>query len=378
MIIGVPKELIKSDPRAPLIPETVKSLCKLGADLHIESRCGEAIGFTDEDYATAGAKIIIDRGEVLSNADIIMRLHKPSTEEIAKLKKGSTHISFFDPFNDHKLLDSFIGAGVLSISMEMMPRIARAQKMDALSSQASLAGYVAVIFAAEKIDRILPMMMTAAGTISPMKVFIIGVGVAGLQAIATAKRLGARVEAFDTRPVVAEQVKSLGAKFVDIDIGDSGETSAGYAEALTDDQLEMQREGMKKIISQADIVITTAQVFGRPAPLIVTGTMVKAMKSGSIIVDMGVETGGNVEGSVFGEEVLTENGVTILGQGNLPGRVGKHASQMYSSNLLNFVSEFWDSEKKKLNLRSDDEIVKSCIITRGGELVNEIIIKNRQ
>jgi len=378
MIIGVPKELIESDPRVPLIPETVKSLCKLGADLHIESRCGESIGFTDEDYQSAGAKIIIDRGEVLSNADIIMRLNKPPTEEIAKLKKGSTHISFFDPFNDHELLDSFVVAGVQSISMEMMPRIARTQKMDALSSQSNLAGYVAVILAAEKIDRILPMMMTAAGTISPMKVFIIGVGVAGLQAIATAKRLGARVEAFDTRPYVAEQVKSLGAKFVDIDIGDTGETSAGYAEALTDDQLEMQRDGMKKIISKADIVITTAQVFGRPAPLIITETMVKAMKYGSIIVDMGIETGGNVEGSVFGEEVLTENGVTILGQGNLAGRVGKHASQMYSSNLLNFVSEFWDSEKKKLNLRSDDEIVKSCMITRGGELVNEIIIKNRQ
>ena len=290
MIIGVPKELIESDPRAALIPETAKSLCKLGADLHIESRCGEAIGFTDEDYATAGAKIIIDRGELLSNADIIMRLHKPSTDEIAKLKKGSTHISFFDPFNDHKLVDSFVGAGIISISMEMMPRIARAQKMDALSSQASLAGYVAVIFAAEKIDRILPMMMTAAGTISPMKVFVIGVGVAGLQAIATAKRLGARVEAFDTRPVVGEQVKSLGAKFVEIDIGDTEETSDGYAKALTDDQLEKQRDGMKKIISQADIVITTAQVFGRPAPLIITSTMVKAMKSGSIIVDMCVET----------------------------------------------------------------------------------------
>ena len=378
MIIGIPKELTAGDSRAALVPDSVKKLCNLGAVLNIESGCGEAICYTDEDYLNAGAKIVTDRNELLTNADIIMRLHKPPIEEIAKLKKGCIHISYLFPFNEHIIVDALREAGVISISMEMIPRISRAQKMDVLSSQANLAGYVAVILAAEKLDRIFPMMTTAAGTILPTKVFIIGVGVAGLQAIATAKRLGARVEAFDTRPVVAEQVKSLGAKFVDIDIGVTGETSAGYAEALTDDQLEMQREGMKKIISQADIVITTAQVFGRPAPLIVTGTMVKAMKSGSIIVDMGVETGGNVEGSVFGEEVLSENGVTILGQGNLPGRVGKHASQMYSSNLLNLISEFWDFENKKLNLRYDDEIVKGCVITRGGELVNEIIINNRQ
>jgi NAD(P) transhydrogenase subunit alpha len=378
MIIGIPKELILSDPRAPIVPDTVKSLCKLGAELFIESKCGEKIGFKDKDYEHAGAKILFDRNQLLACSDVIMRIHKPPIEEISLLKKGCIHISFFDPFNDPQLLNSFIGAGVLSISMEMIPRIARAQKMDALSSQASLAGYAAVILAAEKIDRVLPMMMTAAGTISPMKVFVIGVGVAGLQAIATAKRLGARVEAFDTRPIVAEQVESLGAKFVDIDLGDTGETSGGYAKELTDLQIDRQRQGITKVLCESDIVITTAQVFGRPAPLIVTSEMIKMMKSGSFIIDMGIETGGNVEGSVFGKEIITENGVTIIGQGNLQSRVGRDASQMYSSNLRNFITEFWESDNKELKFDFDDEIIKGCVITRDSELVNEIIIKSRK
>jgi len=244
--------------------------------------------------------------------------------------------------------------------------------MDALSSQANLAGYVMVLLAAEKLDRILPMMMTPAGTLSPARVFVIGAGVAGLQAIATAKRLGARVEAFDTRPVVAEQVQSLGAKFVEIDLGETGQTKDGYARELTPEQLEMQREGMKAVIGQSDIVITTAQVFGRPAPRIVTGDMVAAMKPGSVVVDMAVDSGGNVEGS-SPDEIVDVDGVSIIGVSNLPAKVATDASQMYSSNLFNLVTEYWDEESKTLNLDPEDDIIAGCLITHDGEVVNETI-----
>ena len=377
MIIGIPKERTSGEQRVPIIPETVKKLCSLGAKLQIEKGCGESISFTDEEYQNAGAKILNNRNELLSSSDIIMRLHKPPIEEITKLKKGCIHISYLSPFIEHKLVDALRDAEIISLSMDMIPRITRAQKMDALSSQANLAGYVAVILAAEKLDRILPMMTTAAGTILPTKVFVIGVGVAGLQAIATAKRLGARVEAFDSRPVVSEQVRSLGAKFMNIDIGETGQTAGGHAVELTEKQIEMQRNGMKEIMSQVDIVITTAQVFGKPAPRIVTKDMVETMKPGSVIVDMAVETGGNVEGSVAGNDVRVGNGVTIVGPTNLPGRVSKHSSQMYSTNLLNLISEFWDTESNRLVLNPDDEIIKNCVITRDGKLANEHIIKTR-
>ena len=378
MIIGIPRERTSGEQRVPIIPETVKKICSLGAKLQIEKGCGESISFTDEEYQNAGAKILNNRNELLSSSDIIMRLHKPPIEEITKLKKGCIHISYLSPFIEHKLVDALRDAEIISLSMDMIPRITRAQKMDALSSQANLAGYVAVILAAEKLDRILPMMTTAAGTILPTKVFVIGVGVAGLQAIATAKRLGARVEAFDSRPVVSEQVRSLGAKFMNIDIGETGQTAGGHAVELTEKQIEMQRNGMKEIMSQVDIVITTAQVFGKPAPRIVTKDMVETMKPGSVIVDMAVETGGNVEGSVAGNDVRVGNGVTIVGPTNLPGRVSKHSSQMYSTNLLNLISEFWDTESNRLVLNPDDEIIKNCVITRDGKLANEHIIKTRQ
>ena len=256
--------------------------------------------------------------------------------------------------------------------MEMVPRSTRAQKMDALSSQANLAGYVTVIQAAFHCPKIFPMMMTPAGTIAPGRVFIIGAGVAGLQAIATAKRLGARVEAFDTRPVVAEQVQSLGAKFLDIDLGEVGQTEQGYARELTTEQLEKQREGQKQVISQSDVLITTAQVFGRPAPRIVGLDMIEAMKPGSVVVDMAVESGGNVEGSKL-DKVVEVGGVKIIGQGNLPSEVARNASEMYSNNLFNLVSEFWDEEQKTLVLDLEDEIIKSCLITQGGDVINETI-----
>lgn len=372
MLIGVPKETIAGELRAPLVPASVKKLVKLGLEVAVEASMGEAAGFADEAYVEAGARIEADRAALLGAADLVLRIRKPSDEDVALLKAGAMHASLLDPFNERGLIDKLAAKGVTAISMEMVPRSTRAQKMDVLSSQANLAGYVTVMLAARQINKIFPMMMTPAGTISPARVFIIGAGVAGLQAIATAKRLGARVDAFDTRPVVAEQVQSLGAKFLEIDLGDTGQTDQGYARELTPEQLEKQREGMKAAIAQADVVITTAQVFGRPAPRIVGADMVAGMRPGSVIVDMAVETGGNVEGSKVGE-VVDVNGVKIMGLGNLPSEVAQNASEMFSANLFNLVDEFWDEEAKSFGLDLEDDILKSCVITHDGAIVNETI-----
>ncbi|MEZ5559391.1 MAG: Re/Si-specific NAD(P)(+) transhydrogenase subunit alpha [Pseudomonadales bacterium] len=376
MLIGVPKETWPGEKRAALVPQSVKKLTGAGFEVTVEAGLGAHAGFTDADYSAAGATVSSDRAGLLGSADIVLRVRKPATEEVGQLKAGAVHVSFLDPFNETALVDSLAAHGVTAISMEMIPRSTRAQKMDALSSQANLAGYVTVIQACYHLPKILPMMMTPAGTIAPARVFVIGAGVAGLQAIATAKRLGARVEAFDTRPVVAEQVRSLGAKFVEIDLGDTGQTEQGYARELTPEQLELQRQGQKKVIAQSDVVITTAQVFGRPAPRIVSRDLVEAMQPGSVVVDMAVETGGNVEGSVL-NEVVDVNGVKIIGQGNLPAEVARNASEMYSNNLFNLLDEFWDAEAKKLELEPDDDIVKNCVITRDGAIVNETIKKLR-
>jgi len=372
MQIAVPKETWANERRVALIPDSVKKLVQAGLSVTVESGLGVSSGYSDEDYTEAGAAISNNRSELIGAGDIILRVRKPAMEEVTLTRKGAIHISYLDPYNEAELVDALATQGVTAISMEMIPRTTRAQKMDALSSQANLAGYVMVILAAHKLDRILPMMMTPAGTLSPARVFVIGAGVAGLQAIATAKRLGARVEAFDTRPVVAEQVQSLGAKFVEIDLGETGQTKDGYAKELTAEQLEMQREGMKQVISQSDIVITTAQLFGRPAPRIVTGDMVAAMKPGSIVVDMAVDSGGNVEGSVSDQTVVV-NGVSIIGVSNLPSEVSRDASQMYSSNLLALVTEFWDEENKTFNLDLEDDILQGCVITHDGAIVNEAI-----
>ena len=329
-----------------------------------------AAGFTDAEYAEAG--VTVTTRDAVLGADLVLRVRKPEDAEVGQLKSGAISVSFLDPFNEQGLVESMAGQGVTAISMEMIPRTTRAQKMDALSSQANLAGYVTIVQAAFHCPKIMPMMMTPAGTIAPARVFVIGAGVAGLQAIATAKRLGARVEAFDTRPVVAEQVQSLGAKFVDIDLGDTGQTDQGYAKELTAEQLELQRQGQAKVIAQSDVVVTTAQLFGRPAPRIVGADMVESMQPGSVVVDMAVETGGNVEGSVL-DQVTDVNGVKIIGQGNLPSEVARNASEMYSNNLFNLVDEFWDSESKTLNLDPEDDIVQACVITREGAVVNETI-----
>jgi NAD(P) transhydrogenase subunit alpha len=373
MKLVVPKETFKDERRVPIIPADVDKLVKKGADVVIEAGMGEGSGYDDEEYRKVGAGITTDRRTMLSEADIVMRLRKPPAEEISWMKKGAIHISYLDPFNERELIEKFKEAGVSAISMEMIPRTTRAQKMDALSSQASLAGYVAVVEAMKQLDKIFPMMMTPAGTIQPARVFIIGAGVAGLQAIATAKRMGAKVEAFDTRPVVEEQVQSLGAKFVKVDLGETGQTKDGYAKALTDEQLKKQQEVMAKHCSMADVVITTAKLFGRKAPVIITQDMIKSMKKGSVIVDLAVDSGGNVEGSRL-DETVNLDGVFVIGLENYPGQVPVHASQMYSSNLRNFVEEFWDDETKTFKLDLEDELIRGCLITHNHEIVNEKLI----
>ena len=368
--ILIPKETRPGESRVPVLPESVKKLTALGATIRVESDIGATLYLPDSAYQDAGAEVITDLDSALEDAEIVLRLNKPDGP--GGLKSGTVYVGYMDPFFDLENVQAFANAGVSAICMEMIPRTTIAQKMDALSSQASLAGYSAVISATAQLQRSLPMMMTPAGTLAPCKVFVIGAGVAGLQAIATAKRLGARVEAFDTRPVVEEQVQSLGAKFLKIDLGDTGQTKGGYAKELTEEQLQIQQEAMGKAVAKADIVITTAKLFGRPAPRLLTAEQISGMAPGSVVVDMAAETGGNVEGSVKDETVVI-NGVTIIGDTNLEGRVPKDASQMYGSNLANFLEHFWNKDEQKFELHLDDEIIAGALITHGGEVVHPML-----
>ncbi|MEM9777152.1 MAG: NAD(P) transhydrogenase subunit alpha [Chloroflexota bacterium] len=371
MILFVQNPTDKSERRTPLTPAAAKKLTGLGISIEAPSGIGEKSGHIDQEYIDEGVSIVEDVATSIAKADLVFGLEIPKSTYFKKMKAGSTFLGRIDPFNNKRLINAAAKADVRLISMEMVPRTTLAQKMDVLSSQANLAGYQAVITGAAKLDKILPMMMTPAGTISPSKVFIVGVGVAGLQAIATAKRLGARVQAFDTRPVVEEQVRSLGAKFVKIDLGETGQTDQGYATELTPEQLEMQRQGMAKVCADSDIVITTAKLFGRKAPTIITGDMVAAMSAGSVIVDLAAETGGNVEGTQLDKEVITNNGVKIIGIGRLENEIPTHASQMYAANLANFTEHFWDGEAGALNLDLEDEIVAGSLITNEGEVIHE-------
>jgi len=363
------KETAEDETRAALVPAHIKKLCEMGYELTVQSGAGDYIGFSDDDYAEAGAKIVETATEGYDYCEIAVRINKP--ESINGIRQGTLHVSSFDVFNEREAIAEYAEAGINMISLEMMPRSTIAQKMDIQSSQASLAGYYAVVLAASRLPKIFPMMMTPAGTISPAGVFIIGVGVAGLQAIATAKRLGARVTAFDTRPVVEEEVKSLGAKFLKIDLGEMGQTEQGYAKELTPEQVELQRAGQAKVCAQSDIVITTAKVFGRKAPLLLTKDMTDQMKPGSIIVDMAVKTGGNVEGSSPDEDVILDNGVMIINGDSLERAVPKDASNMFSGNIFAFLEHFWDSENKTFKLDRNDEIIKGCLITADKEIVHE-------
>jgi NAD(P) transhydrogenase subunit alpha len=370
MNIFFPKEP-EFESRVSLTLESAKKFLDKGLNISIEKSFAEHLGSSDKEFEDLGVKTL-NREEGFASAEAVCSVRNLTENELDKINESTLLVSFLDPFNEKSLVKKIREKNISAISMELVPRITRAQKMDALSSQANLAGYSAVIIASQELQKALPMMMTAAGTISPSKVFVIGVGVAGLQAIATAKRLGAKVEAFDTRPVVEEQVKSLGARFVKIDIGETGETEQGYAKELTPEQIEMQREGMKKVCASSDIVITTAQVFGRPAPTLVTSEMVSAMSQGSVIVDMAVGTGGNVQGSVP-NETIDLNGVKIVGNTNLPGELPYHSSQVYSSNIFNLIDEFWNEEEKQFNLDITDEILSICLVSHEKEYINKTI-----
>ncbi len=371
MLIAIPKESAAGECRIAMTPSVAEKLIKLGAQVAIESDLGTSCGYSDVDYIKIGCNIVPNRSELLNQADMILRLNKPAAEEIASMKQKCIHISYLNIFQEKDLLQVFAQHDISAISLEMIPRTTLAQKMDVLSSQGTLAGYVAVILAAERLPKIFPMLTTAAGTIPPAKVFIIGAGVAGLQAIATAKRLGARVEAYDTRPAVEEQVLSLGARFVKIDVGETGQTKDGYARALTEEQLQKQRTAMAKYCAGADVVITTAQVFGKKAPLLITEEMIAGMRPGTVVVDLAVESGGNVAGSQVDQEVV-KKGVKIVGLANLPGRVAIDASQTFATNLYNLISHFWDKQNKTFLFKTEDEILKGCLVVHQQKVLQPV------
>lgn len=373
MKLFIAKEPGRQETRAAMLPSDAGKLVQLGAEVEVAAGIGRAINVSDEEYEKAGAKVSSDSKASLA-AEMVLRMGVPDADDVGQIGEGAIHVSLLDPFNNADVVKALAARNVSAISLEMIPRTTIAQKMDVLSSQANLAGYVAVILAASRQNKILPMMMTPAGTIAPARVFVIGAGVAGLQAIATAKRLGARVDAFDVRPEAQEQILSLGAKPLKIDLGETGQTKDGYAKKLTDEQLAKQRQVMARQCAQSDIVITTARVFGKKAPLIVTHEMIDGMQPGSVIVDLAVETGGNVEGSKPDKEVQ-RRGVTIIGRVELPRRVAVAASQMVSSNLYNFVEHFWHKETKRFILNREDAIIQGCLITHAGEIVHQAIQK---
>ena len=363
------KEMDPLETRVALIPDDIKKLTAMGFEFQVVSGAGLKSGFADDAYTAAGAKIISKEEDGYDSSEIIVRIMKPKSTK--GMKKDTFHISYMDPFNEKDLLNEFASNGLQAVSLEMIPRSTIAQKMDVQSSQTSLAGYVAVVNAAAKLPKILPMMVTPAGTINPARVFIIGVVVAGLQAIATAKRLGARVDAFDTRPVVEEQVKSLGASFVKIDLGEMGQTAQGYAKELTPEQIAKQKEAQAKVCERSNIVITTAKVFGRKAPRLIEKNVLDRMMPGSIVVDMAVSTGGNVEGSKLFENVVTENGVTIMSGDLLERQVPFDASKMFSGNITAFLTHFYNKESKEFEVRMEDDIMKGCLLTQGGAIIHE-------
>ena len=367
-----PDPLNDVEKRCAATPSSAQRLVKKGATLLLETGAGKGAGYSDKEYQDAGVTIINDVDEALSTADMLVAVNKPTDAQLALMKKGAIVVGHLDPFFQQSLVESIAEKGLTAISVEMIPRSSRAQKMDALSSQASLAGYVMVMQAANQLPSILPMMMTPSGTIKPAKVFIIGAGVAGLQAIATAKRLGANVLAYDTRAVVAEQVESLGGKFLKIDIGETGQTKDGYAKELTDEQKAKQQEAQRDAIADSDIVITTAQLFGRKPPVLISKDTLALMKPGSVVVDMAATSGGNVEGSVAGETVEV-NGVKVIGNGNWSQFVAKAATDMYANNIYNLVDEFFNDETKTFGLNLEDDILAGCVITHDGNITNDML-----
>ena len=358
------RETTPGERRVALVPETVGRLAKSGNEVIVERGAGEASSFPDRMYTEAGGTI----GDAW-DAELVLKVARPSDEELARLREGAVLIAFLSPLSNHDLVRELGRRRVTALSMDAIPRITRAQPMDALSSQATVAGYKAVLLAAVALPRFFPMLTTAAGTIAPAKAFIIGAGVAGLQAIATARRLGAVVEAFDTRPVVREQVQSLGAKFLEVDLGETGEGAGGYAKELSEEAHRKEVQLLAKAVKENDIVITTAAIPGRPAPKLITADMVRSMKPGSVIVDLAAETGGNTELTQAGK-VIDVDGVRIDGTTNLPSTMPYHASQMYSRNIQSLLGLLITKEGK-LNLDMNDDVIKGTVITKDGDVVHE-------
>jgi NAD(P) transhydrogenase subunit alpha len=371
--IGVPAE-DKDEPRIGITPETVKKLVKAGAKVTVRSGAGLRSHFSDDDYTDAGATIAKSDADAVSDADVVFSVRRPPLSLAESMKKGAALIGMLDPFSDADGLDALAKTGVSLFAMELMPRITRAQSMDVLSSQSNLAGYKAVVDAAAAFERALPMMMTAAGTVPAARVFVMGAGVAGLQAIATARRLGAIVSATDVRPAAKEQVESLGAKFIAVEDEEfkQAETAGGYAKEMSDDYKKKQAELVTDHVKNQDIVITTALIPGRPAPKLISKTMIESMRPGSIIVDLAAERGGNTEVTAPGE-IAEHEGVRIFGLLNLPGQVPVNASSLYARNLHAFLEPFIDKETKELAIDWEDELAKGTAIARDGAIVNDMV-----
>jgi proton-translocating NAD(P)+ transhydrogenase subunit alpha len=368
MKIAIAAEIDQGEPRVAATPETIKKFIALGADVAVEPGAGVKSGIPDSDYAAAGATVAADATQ---GADVVLKVRRPAAEELKSYKRGALVVAIMDPFGNDSALKAMAEAGVTAFAMELIPRITRAQSMDVLSSQANLAGYRAVIDASAEYGRAFPMMMTAAGTVPAARVFVMGVGVAGLQAIATARRLGAVVTATDVRPATKEQVESLGAKFLAVEDEEfkNAQTAGGYAKEMSKEYQAKQAALVTEHIKKQDVVITTALIPGRPAPRLVSAEMVKSMKPGSVLVDLAVERGGNVEGVQAGR-VTDVNGVKIVGHTNVPGRLAASASGLYAKNLLTFLEILIDKKEKKLAVNWDDEIVKSTALTRDGAVVH--------
>ena len=374
MIVGVPRESFPGERRVALVPGVVPNLAKASLEVVIEAGAGVEAGYPDAAYVDKGAKVVASRGDVFSTADIIVQVlsyganDRTGRADIPLFKRGQVLIGFLRPLGEVQSLQEIATAGVTSFSIELMPRITRAQSMDALSSMATISGYKAVLIGADKLPRIFPMLTTAAGTITPSRVLVIGAGVAGLQAIATARRLGAVVSAYDLRPAVKEQVQSLGGRFVELPLEVSdAQDAGGYAKAQDESFYQRQRELLGKVVAESDVVITTAVVPGKKSPVLVTKEMVAGMAPGSVIVDLAAERGGNCE-LTRADETIAVNGVTIVGTINLASTVPYHASQMYAKNLANFLTHLMKDGKLQMNL--DDEITRGTLCTQGGEIVN--------
>ncbi|MBX3496524.1 MAG: Re/Si-specific NAD(P)(+) transhydrogenase subunit alpha [Parvibaculum sp.] len=369
MKLAIPKERLDGEPRVAASVETVKKLTALGLQVTVEAGAGAGASISDALYREAGAEIASSAADALKDADIVFKVRAPTDEELGLMKRGAMLAAILNPYDDKARFQKYAAAGVNAFAMELMPRISRAQSMDVLSSQSNLAGYKAVLNAAAAFTRAMPMMMTAAGTIAPARVFVMGVGVAGLQAIATAKRLGAIVSATDVRSATKEQVESLGGTFVMVESEESGDAAGGYAKEMSDDYKRAQAALVAEHIKKQDIVITTALIPGRPAPELVSEEMVKTMKPGSILVDLAVERGGNCPLSEPGQRVV-KHGVTIVGDLNVAAQLAVDASSLYAKNLLNFITPMIDKETKALKIDWEDETITGTCLTRDGQVVH--------